>query len=43
MKQQQFDAREEMQRLLKQHPTPVSAAVKARLDSAIAVLEPGNA
>ena len=43
MKQQQFDAREEMQRLLKQHPTPVSAAVKARLNSAIAVLEPGNA
>ena len=43
MKQQQFDAREEMQRLLKQHPAPVSAAVKARLDSAIAVLEPGNA
>jgi len=43
MKQQQFDAREEMQRLLKQHQAPVSAAVKARLDSAIAVLEPGNA
>ena len=43
MKQQQFDAREEMQRLLKQHQTPVPAAVKARLDSAIAVLEPGNA
>lgn len=43
MKKQQFDAREEMQRLLKQHQTPVPAAVKARLDSAIAVLEPGNA
>ena len=43
MKRQQFDAREEMQRLLGEQQTPVSAAVKARLDSAIAVLEPGNA
>lgn len=43
MKRQQFDAREEMQRLLKQQQTPVSAVVKGRLDVAIAVLEPGNA
>lgn len=43
MKRQQFDAREEMQRLIGEQKAPVSAAVKARMDSAIAVLEPGNA
>ena len=43
MKRQQFDAREEMQRLLADHALPVSTAIKARLHHAIAVLEPGNA
>lgn len=43
MKRQQFDAREEMQRLLAEHALPVSTAIKARLHNAIAVLEPGSA